>query len=76
VFEQRIFSSYGDISWPARSPDMLASCFFLWGCLKIEVFQHVLQAYITSNMEFRINAITPAMLLRAMENILNPGHQS
>jgi hypothetical protein len=24
----------------------------------------------------KINAITPAMILRAMENVLNPGHQS
>jgi len=57
VFEQRIFSSYGDISWPGRSPDMLACYFFLWGYLKIEVFQHVLQTYITSNMEFRMRSM-------------------
>jgi hypothetical protein len=56
-FEHRIFTSYGDISWPGRSPDMSACNFFLWGYLKIEVFQHILQIYITSNMEFRMGSM-------------------
>lgn len=30
----------GDISWPARSPDLAPCDFFLWGYLKEEVFRH------------------------------------
>jgi hypothetical protein len=33
VFEQHIISRYGDISWPARSPDLSACDFFSWDCL-------------------------------------------
>jgi hypothetical protein len=57
VFEHRILSRYGDISWPGRSPDMSACNFFLWGYMKIEVFQHALQTYVTSNREFRMRSM-------------------
>jgi hypothetical protein len=33
VFEHHIISRYGDISWPARSPDLSACDFFSWGYL-------------------------------------------
>jgi hypothetical protein len=32
-------SSFGDISWPARSPDLTVPDFFLWGFLKDRVFR-------------------------------------
>lgn len=38
VFAGRIISRFGDISWPARSPDLSACDFFLWGYLKSRVF--------------------------------------
>ena len=31
--------SFGDIAWPARSPDLTVPDFFLWGFLKDRVFQ-------------------------------------
>jgi len=31
--------SFGDIAWPARSPDLTVPNFFLWGFLKDRVFQ-------------------------------------
>ena len=31
--------SFGDIAWPARSPDLTVPDFFLWGFLKGRVFQ-------------------------------------
>ena len=31
--------SFGDIAWPARSPDLTAPDFFLWGFLKDRVFR-------------------------------------
>ena len=39
--QQRItcVRSFGDIVWPARSPDLTLSDFFLWGFLKDRVFR-------------------------------------
>lgn len=31
---------YGTIDWPARSPDLTPLDFFLWGCLKNEVYKN------------------------------------
>jgi hypothetical protein len=31
--------SFGDIAWPARSPDLTVPDFFLWGFLKDGVFR-------------------------------------
>jgi hypothetical protein len=38
VFADKIISCYGDILWPANSPDLSACDFFLWGYLKSRVF--------------------------------------
>jgi hypothetical protein len=34
-----VISRFGDIAWPARSPDLAAPDFFLWGFLKDRVFR-------------------------------------
>ena len=34
-----VISRFGDIVWPARSPDLTVPDFFLWGFLKDRVFQ-------------------------------------
>ena len=39
LFPNHVISRYGDITWPARSPDLLACDFFLWGYLKSQVFK-------------------------------------
>ena len=39
LFPNRVISRYGDITWPARSPDLSACDFFLWGYLKFQVFK-------------------------------------
>ncbi|KAJ4425834.1 hypothetical protein ANN_27460 [Periplaneta americana] len=39
LFPNHIVSSYGDIPWPARSSDLTACEFFLWGYLKSMVFK-------------------------------------
>ena len=36
---REIISRFGDIAWPARSPDLTVPDFFLWGFLKDRVFQ-------------------------------------
>jgi hypothetical protein len=38
VFVDKTISRYGDIPWPARSPDLSAYDFFLWGYLKSRIF--------------------------------------
>ena len=38
LFPQRVISSFGDVPWPPRSPDLTAPHFFLWGYLKSEVY--------------------------------------
>jgi hypothetical protein len=39
MFPRRLISLRGDIPWPARSPDLAACDFFLWGHLKAEVYK-------------------------------------
>jgi hypothetical protein len=39
LFLTHVISRYGDITWPARSPDLPECDFFLWGYLKTEVFK-------------------------------------
>lgn len=39
LFPNRVISKNGDIQWPARSPDLSACDYFLWGYLKSRVFQ-------------------------------------
>ena len=35
---QHVISRRGDVSWPARSPDLSACDYFLWGYLKSRAF--------------------------------------
>jgi len=39
LFPNHVISRCGDITWPARSPDLAACDFFLWGYLKSQVFK-------------------------------------
>jgi len=34
--------SFGDIAWPARSPELTVPDFFLWGFLKDRVFRRLI----------------------------------
>lgn len=38
MFPHHIISRFGDVHWPARSPDLSACDFFLWGYLKSKVY--------------------------------------
>jgi hypothetical protein len=38
VFKDKIISRYADLTWPARSPDLSACDFSLWGYLKSRIF--------------------------------------
>ena len=37
-FRGRVISRFGDIAWPARSPDLSVCDYFLWGYLKSKVY--------------------------------------
>jgi hypothetical protein len=39
LFPNHVISRYGDITWPARLPDLSACDFFVWGYLKSYVFK-------------------------------------
>jgi hypothetical protein len=39
LFPNNVISRFGDITWPARSPDLSACDFFLWRYLKSQVFK-------------------------------------
>ena len=72
LFPTHIVSRYGDIAWPARSPDLTACDFFLWGYLKSVVFRNP-PPHNTEELKERIRheiAEIPAdMLRRVMGNI-------
>jgi hypothetical protein len=40
MFLEHVISLRGEIPWPARSPDLSASDYFLWGYLKAKVYIH------------------------------------
>lgn len=39
LFPHRLISRFGDIFWPPRSPDLSVCDFFLWGYLKLRVYE-------------------------------------
>jgi hypothetical protein len=61
-----------DVPWPARSPDLTACDFFLWGYLKHKVFETCPQDLDTLKQRIveEINAIQAATLSRVMENVV------
>jgi len=71
MFPGRLISLRGDISWPARSPDLTPGDYFLWGYLKAEVFKHrprTLQA-LKDAIFLEVARIRHDMLDRVMRNI-------
>lgn len=73
MFPERLISLRGDITWPARSPDIAPCDFFLWGYLKAEVFKHrpttLLQ--LKNCIRQEIAQIPLAMLERVMGSFQN-----
>ena len=71
MFPQHVISRFGDINWPARSPDLSAPDYFLWGYLKGKVYQerpHTIQQ-LKENIETEIQQIPRDMLHSVMENV-------
>ncbi|PSN48240.1 hypothetical protein C0J52_03037 [Blattella germanica] len=68
---QHVISRFGDINWPARSPDLSAPDYFLWCYLKGKVYQerpHTIQQ-LKENIETEIQQIPRDMLHSVMENV-------
>jgi hypothetical protein len=69
MFPARVISQRGNIELPARSPDLNACDFFLWGYLKSKVYEN--QPRTTVDLKQNrdeVVAISPTMLQRVMQN--------
>ena len=69
-FPMRLISRFGSIHWPARSADLSALDFWLWGFLKDRVYSSKPGTIsdLKRNIEKEIAEITPDMLNRVMGN--------
>ena len=70
MFPGRLISKFGDLNWPARSPDLSACDFFLWGYLKTKVFAnppHTLDE-LKDSIRRHIAEIPLEMLRKVMQN--------
>jgi hypothetical protein len=65
-----VISRRGNIEWPARSPDLNACDFFLWGYVKSKVYEKNPRATkdLKQNIRDEVAAISPTMLERVMQN--------
>ena len=69
MFPGHLVSLRGDIGWPPRSPDLTPCDFFLWGHVKLQVYQHRLENLeLKAAITHEINAIPQDMVERAMVN--------
>jgi len=72
IFGERLISRNSGFNWPARSPDLTALDYFLWGYLKDRVYVNkpkTLQQ-LKENIRAEIRALGPDILTRVMENVL------
>ena len=74
LFPNHVISryTYGDITWPARSPDLSACDFFLWKYLKSQVFKapapHTVQE-LKHRIQQKVKGIPVEMPQRAMGDV-------
>jgi hypothetical protein len=70
MFSARVISRRGHIEWPARSPDLNACDFFLWGYLKSKVYEKKPRTTedLKQNIKEEVAAIPPTMVQRVMQN--------
>lgn len=75
TFGQRVISRGLEIApWPGNSPDLNPCDFFLWGFLKMKVFQGRARPANLANLRNRVEAacmeITPQMLMRVCQSVM------
>jgi hypothetical protein len=70
MFPGRVISQRRNIEWPARSTDLNAFDFFLWGYLKSKVYEKKPWTTVDLNQNIRdeVTAISPTMLQRVTQN--------
>jgi hypothetical protein len=72
LFPNHVISRSGDVTWPVRSPDLSACDFFLWGCLKSQVFKaparHTVQE-LKHRIQQEVKQIAVEMLQRVMGDV-------
>jgi hypothetical protein len=68
MLQARVISRRGTIEWPARSPDLNACDFFLWGYLKNKVYEKKPRTTedLKRNIREEVATISPTMLQRVM----------
>jgi hypothetical protein len=71
MFPQHVISRGGDVLWPARSPDLSACDYFLWGYLKSKVLisKPTTIEELKQRMKDEIAAIPEQMTRRVTENL-------
>lgn len=72
AFPGRLISRFGDLHWPARSPDLTVPDFFLWGFLKSRVYinkPETLEA-LKENIRHECENLSPETLAEVMENAI------
>jgi hypothetical protein len=72
AFPGRLISRFGDLHWPARSPDLSVLDFFLWGFLKSRVYMNrppTLEA-LKENIQQEVMNLSPEVLREVMENAI------
>lgn len=76
LFGERIISRRSDFNWPPRSPDLTAPDCFLWGYLKERVYVNkpATIPQLKQNIRNEIQAITPEILRKVMQNVLERAH--
>jgi len=64
MFPARVISRKGKTEWPARSPDLIAHDFFLWGYLKSKVYEKKPRTMVDlkQNIRDEVAAISPTTL--------------
>ncbi|KAL0860440.1 hypothetical protein ABMA27_009829 [Loxostege sticticalis] len=73
AFPGRVISRFGDLPWPARSPDLTSPDFFLWCFLKSRVYVNKPQtlAALKENIRQEITNISQEVLRQVMQNVIN-----
>ena len=70
TFPGRLISRFGDVEWPARSPDFSPLDYFLWGYLKGKVYHKPTNiTQLKAAIEEEIESIGQEMLTRATNNL-------
>ena len=73
VFPEHVVSQNGNVQWPARSPDLTACDYFLWGFLKSKVY--VTMPRNVNELKHRISeeirAIQPDLIQKVMRNLVD-----